>query len=358
MFYFNEKHAIIEYQNHVLKTQSTSLIFEFKTLHTSGKKKLLFPKHKEFKTAVYDIDSHYLYGDFHPKSFDKNKEFSLEDSKIIYVQHLFPYYLGIAYIVTQKPLDTTPVQNLQMKLIVAFCIAIVLISLIAYLLGHLFLSPMRHSIKLLDEFIKDATHELNTPVSTILANAELLKNFYPELKDAKELSRIEIASKRLSRIYDDLAYVKLNHQRHKTIEPTNVSLFLKERIDYFKVVADTKHIDFKHIIAKDIILEIDKEDIARIIDNLLGNAFKYTPANGSVKVTLNEHLIAIEDTGIGIDEDAKTKVLQRFVRANKSEGGFGLGLSIVADIASYYNYKIEIQSKLSQGTKVSILWQK
>jgi two-component system OmpR family sensor kinase len=230
------------------------------------------------------------------------------------------------------------------------------ITLIAFWLGKLFLSPMRNSLKLLDDFIKDTTHELNTPVSTILTNAELLKEFHPEIKNSKELLRIETASKRLSRIYDDLAYIRLNHKRHQNIESLNVSSFLKERVVYFETIADAKRIDFNYDINDNIILDIDREDMTRIVDNLLGNAFKYTLPNGKVIVTLTKELLSVEDNGIGIDEESKKNVLQRFVRANKSEGGFGLGLSIVGDIAKHYNFDIELQSKVKKGTKVSILW--
>lgn len=358
MFYIYEKHHIIDNQNNLLRIQSAVLVSEFKELHYSQELQLTYPKHKEFQSAIYDVDSKYLLGDFHPKSLQTNNEFWQEDTMLVFLHNLSPYYLGAAFIVTQKPLNTIPLYNLRVKLIILFVITIIFISLIAYLLGKLFLAPMRQSIKLLDEFIKDATHELNTPVSTILANAELLKSFYPELQESKELQRIEIASKRLSRIYDDLAYVRLNHQRHRTIELINISQFIKERVDYFKSIAKAKQIDFTHDITDNINLNIDREDIARIIDNLLGNAFKYTASKGTVKVVLNQEYLSIEDNGIGIDESSKEKVLERFVRANKSEGGFGLGLSIVADIANYYRFDIKIQTKLKHGTKVSILWTK
>lgn len=277
---------------------------------------------------------------------------------LFYVQKISPYYLGTAYIVIQKRVNYKPIYAVELRLISTFIIAIFLITLIAYWLGKLFLSPMRNSITLLDDFIKDTTHELNTPVSTILTNAELLKSFHPQLQSSKELLRIESASKRLSRIYDDLTYIHLNHQRHHNIERVNISDILKERIDYFKPILDAKGIAFTYTADENIFLDIDKEDITRIIDNLLGNAVKYTMSSGGVDVILNRDYLSIKDNGIGIDESSKKEVLQRFIRANKSEGGFGLGLSIVVDIAKYYNFDFELQSELKNGTKVSVLWKK
>ncbi len=358
IFYNYQKHRLIDHQNTLLKAQSATLIPELKQLHRSQENRLIYPQYTEFHSAIYDIESNYLFGDFHPKTILLENEFWQKDAMLFYLQKVSPYYLGVAYIVTQKPIDFAPIHMLKMRFIISFAIAIFFITLIAYWLGRLFLAPMRHSITFLDDFTKDATHELNTPVSTILANAELLRNFHPELENSKELRRIETASNRLSRIYDDLAYLRLNHQRHRAIELVNISTFVKERLEYFQSIADAKQIDLSHNITEGVALSMDKEDLTRIVDNLLGNAFKYTSAGGRVKVTLNKEYLSIKDNGIGIDNNAKREVLQRFVRANKSEGGFGLGLSIVADIAKYYGFDLKLQSEPNKGTKVSIVWEK
>ncbi len=358
IFYNYQKHRLIDHQNNLLKAQSATLIPELKQLHRSQENTLLYPQYTEFHSAIYDIEGNYLFGDFHPKIVLLENEFWQKDSMLFYLQKISPYFLGAAYIVTQKPIDYTPIYMLKMRFIVSFAVAMFFITLIAYWLGRLFLAPMRHSITLLDDFTKDATHELNTPVSTILANAELLRNFHPELENSKELRRIETASKRLSRIYDDLAYLRLNHQRHRAVVLVNISIFIKERLEYFQSIADAKQINLSHSIIDGITLSIDKEDLARIVDNLLGNAFKYSTSGGRVEVILNKEYLSIEDNGIGIDNNAKKKVLERFVRANKSEGGFGLGLSIVAEITKYYGFDLKLQSKPNQGTKVSILWEK
>lgn len=349
---------MIDSQNSMIKVQSEILLSELRELHKSKEYALVYPRHSKFYSAIYDIDKNYLYGDFNPKFLYFEKEFYQKENMLFYVQKISPYYLGAAYIVVQKQLDYTPIDSMKIKLIIIFFIAIFFITLIAYWLGKLFVSPMRNSILLLDDFIKDTTHELNTPVSTILANAELLKSFYPQIANSKELSRIESASKRLSRIYDDLAYLRLNHQRHHNILKIDIGKFLKERIDYFKTVAETKQIQLIYEISGDVFLNIDKEDITRIVDNLLGNALKYTLPNGRVEIILNYERLSIKDNGIGMEEDAQNEVLQRFVRVNESEGGFGLGLSIVADIVKYYNYEIELRSELKKGTEVSILWKK
>lgn len=362
IFFNYEKHRLIDFQNSLIKVQSAVLVSELRELHKSKKYEITYPKHSEFHSAIYDIDKNYIFGDFHPKNPDLDNEFYQKDyqenSMLFYVQKIYPYYLGSAYIIVRKPVNDEPITSMKTRLIFGFIIVIFFITLIAYWLGKLFLSPMRNSITLLDDFIKDTTHELNTPVSTILTNGELLKNFYPQLENSKELGRIESASKRLSRIYDDLAYLRLNHQRHHNIEKIDISRFLKERVEYFKTIANAKQIQLTYSIDESVSLHIDKEDITRIVDNLLGNALKYTMSNGRVDIILNSESLSVKDNGIGIDKKVKDEVFQRFTRANKNEGGFGLGLSIVADIVKYYNFDIELQSEVKKGTKVGILWKK
>lgn len=358
LFFSYEKHRLIDHQYSILKAQSKTIIPELRALHISQETDLIYPQYKEFKSAIYDIEGDYLFGDLPPEILLFENEQWQKNDMLFYLQSVSPYYMGAAYILIQKPIDLESVYALKVRFIVFFVISMFFVTLISFWLGKLFLAPMRDSIMLLDNFVKDATHEINTPVTTILANAELLKSFHPELQSSRELSRIETSSRRLSRIYDDLAYVGLNHQRSRRVERVNISTFIKERIDYFQIFADAKHIEFTNSIEDDISLDIDKEDLTRIIDNLLGNAFKYSRANGSVEVVLDKNNLSIEDSGVGMDEDSKQKVLHRFVRANKSEGGFGLGLSIVSDIAKYYDFELEIGSKPNQGTKVSILWKK
>jgi two-component system OmpR family sensor kinase len=358
IFYQYEKHRLIDIQNTLLKEQSSTLPSELKALQESQDSQLFYPLHVEFRSALYDIDLNYLFGEFQPKQMFFEKEFWQTEQTLFYLQKISPYYLGTAYIIIKKPIDFAPIESLIKQLIAFFLLIMLFITGIAFWLGRLFLSPMRHSIILLDDFIKDATHELNTPVSTILANAELLKDIHPELENTHELLRIESASKRLSRIYDDLAYLHLKHKRHRSMERINLSSFLKERLTDFQSIAHSKQITCTDAIEENIFFTIDKEDITRIIDNLLANAFKYTHAKGSVHVSLDSKHLSIEDSGVGISQQMQKEVLERFVRDNKSEGGFGLGLSIVADLVRHYNFDLELQSEINQGTKVSILWKK
>ncbi len=101
---------------------------------------------------------------------------------------------------------------------------------------------------------------------------------------------------------------------------------------------------------------IDRRKFTRVIDNLISNAIKYNKRGGTIGISLNQGMLAIWDTGIGIQESKIPLIFDRFSRFNKSEGGFGVGLSIVKKVIDEYNMRIEVESTTGKGTKMVILW--
>ena len=356
IFYNYSLHRMIDHQNETLKLKTSQMRPLLRKLHTSTESRLIYPEIDGIRTALYDIDRHYLIGDFRPQRVIWNKEFWREGDTLYYRYEMHPYYVGAASIVAAMPLDHTPIENFQTKMAIALLVAILFVAFIAHWLGQLFLSPVHRTIDLLNRFIQDTTHELNTPVSTILTNVELFKNLHPKLESSDELRRIEIASKRLSRLYDDLAYLQLNHKRQRNIEPVNFRKLLEERLSYYIPLARNKRIELIHEINTTPVRSMDREDAAKLIDNLIGNAIKYTRPGGRIRITLDQQSFTVEDNGIGMSEEALKRATERFYRANSGEGGFGLGLGIVAEIVDFYGLKLQIQSEEGVGTEVRVSW--
>lgn len=356
IFYNYSLHRMIDHQNETLKLKTSQMRPLLRKLHTSTESRLIYPEIDGIRTALYDIDRHYLIGDFRPQRVIWNKEFWREGDTLYYRYEMHPYYVGAASIVAAMPLDHTPIENFQTKMAIALLVAILFVAFIAHWLGQLFLSPVHRTIDLLNRFIQDTTHELNTPVSTILTNVELFKNLHPKLESSDELRRIEIASKRLSRLYDDLAYLQLNHKRQRNIEPVNFRKLLEERLSYYIPLARNKRIELIHEINTTPVRSMDREDAAKLIDNLIGNAIKYTRPGGRIRITLDQQSFTVEDNGIGMSEEALKRATERFYRANSGEGGFGLGLGIVAEIVDFYGLKLQIQSEEGAGTEVRVSW--
>ena len=210
---------------------------------------------------------------------------------------------------------------------------------------------------MLDRFIKDTTHELNTPIAAILSNIQMINKDNIDEKLAKKINRIEIGAKTISNIYEDLTFVSLNNQIISNNEKLYFSQILNQRVDFFKSIASSKKIEFILDIKDDIFIVCDVKKLSKLIDNILSNAIKYNKFQGFIKVTLKDKILIIEDSGKGMSKDNLSNLFTRYKRFDKSVGGFGIGLNIVSLIAKEYDLKIDVISKIDVGTRIKIKWQ-
>ena len=234
-------------------------------------------------------------------------------------------------------------------------VAFVLFMLFGLYLAKLFLKPMRDSIVLLDRFIKDTTHELNTPLSAILANIEMMDRSVMVEKNRKKLERINIAAKTVSVLYKDLTYLVLEQEKKNEDERLALKDIIEDRVEYFDVLAKSKQITFV-LDLENVYLTMDRRKFIRVLDNLLSNAIKYNRRNGKITITLKEGVLSVEDTGRGIARDKIPFMFDRYMRFDKSEGGFGVGLSIVRKIVDEYGFEIDVESEPDRGTRMRITW--
>ena len=356
IFYSYEKHNLLDQQRKSLQTQGIQLRHQLMQLHKSQDEKLPFVVEKPYSSALYDIDKNLIFStDNSPQKLQNSDEYMIQNKHILHIVDMDPYYLGVAYLLIKVPVNQEKITNLQIMILLFMLGAGVFFLLIGYFLGRLFIAPMRDSIATMNRFIQDTTHELNTPISTILTNIELIDTLY-KCEAKREMQRIEIASKTLSRIYDDLTYLKLNHQYNRDIKLIDMSALLRERLLYFSSAIQAKDIELTESIDQGVVVEIDREDAIRLIDNLLSNAIKYNIANGKLKTILSNRKLTMIDSGIGIESQNLQSILERFKRANNSEGGFGIGLHIVDQIVRTYHFTLEIKSKPKEGTEVTITW--
>lgn len=357
LYYRFALHSLIDRQINVLNEKSHTLVKRIKSLHQSFAPRLEYPHIKGVQSALYDIEKNYIIGDFKPANVRWDKEFWIENDRIYKIFPIYPHYLGAAYLILAKPLDKEAILTLYKHLLYFTLFALLVVVLTAYILGKLFLKPAQRSMELLDGFIKDAAHELNTPISTIITNIELFKELNPGFGSDEELKRIELASKKLNKIFNDLAFIQLNHRIKRDIKPVRADKTVKERIEYFSHLLKSKDIKL-NIYTEPVTLHIDPADLETLIDNLLSNAIKYNKESGNLNITLTKEHLLIEDTGIGIHKGDLDKITKRFFRSKSAEGGFGLGLFIVRELSGLYGFKLDIQSDKDIGTKVEIKWQK
>ena len=357
IFYTSQKQNLLDQQRDELKIYAQELQQSLRLLHKSFTTTLQYPKHSEIDSAIYDMDRKYIFGTGkHSVLLDNNQKI-LEGNVLYELSEVEPHYLGVGYLLLSKEIDKTPIEALQKEILWFMLGAGLFFTLLGLFLGRLFIAPMRESMERMNNFIQDTTHELNTPISTILTNIEMLETF-GKYEKSDELKRIEIASKTLSRIYDDLTYLNLNHNYHRHIESVNISSFVEERMVYFSTMAENKGLEVRLDIEANVILDIDKNDVTRLVDNLISNAIKYNKPKGLLSIKLSKEMLVVKDTGVSIEKKDLASISQRFKRANKSEGGFGIGLDIVNQVVNSYGFGLDISSELHKGTEVIITWEK
>ncbi len=356
LYYQFQRAQMLSSHRLAMQLQSETYIPRVKQWLENGHDLSTFPHDLAYKTALYGYDKDLLVGTIQNQTLDFDENIALDDHHIHLILPLSPYGLGEYYLVFETYDDALWRTQFWTHSALFGSFLFLLLALVGFGLSRLLLRPMNEAITLLDDFIKDTTHELNTPVSAILTNLESLEGInFPETVQ-KKLKRIEIASRTISTLYDDLTYLILNHDLAIQNSVLNVSALLCERIEYFRHRIEQKKIVLSPHISENIILTIDRTKATRLIDNLLSNAIKYNRIGGKITVTLNMDGLCIEDNGIGIPEEMIERVFERYTRADKSVGGFGIGLHIVAMISKEYNLKITIESQEKKGTKICVLW--
>nr|WP_269091682.1 HAMP domain-containing sensor histidine kinase [Aliarcobacter butzleri] len=356
LYYQFQKDLMLQEKRQILQTYSNSLISNLKELHINIDKDNVYPRDEKYKSAIYDSDKKKIFSTLQSQTVKLDDVIYLKNDKIHFIKEPESYYLGSKYVIVEIPDDHIWFENIKYKMIVGFLSAFLFMIFVGYFISKLFLKPMRDALHLLDRFIKDTTHELNTPVTAIITNIETIDKSLLDDKTLRKINRIEIGAKTISNIYEDLTFVTLNNQIISNNENINLSNILRQRVDFFLSIANMKKIRFETNIKDNVFIFCDIKKISKLIDNLLSNAIKYNKNSGFIKVVLAKNSMIIEDSGKGMSSENLENLFDRYQRFDKSVGGFGIGLNIVSLIAKEYDFKIDVTSQLGVGTKVKVRW--
>lgn len=214
------------------------------------------------------------------------------------------------------------------------------------------------------KFTANASHELRTPISVIMANSEdMLARDYSANEYKEAISLILSESKKMRRMISKLLMLSRGDETSFKYEFEDIDLgsliegIVDEMLNYTK----EKNILINYGYKDNIIIEADQTLIIRLIMNLIDNAIKYNDGNSQIEIFLSRKgklaEIILKDKGIGISKEDLPNIYNRFYRADKSRSseGAGLGLSIVKHIVDIHKGEIHIESELSIGTTVKVL---
>jgi two-component system phosphate regulon sensor histidine kinase PhoR len=222
------------------------------------------------------------------------------------------------------------------------------------------------------DFVANASHELKTPITAIRGLTETMLDD-PSMDGATRLrfvERISAQSMRLSVLVTDLLAISRLEadQTEQKSDPIDMQELVKRSVSAAIAASNEKQLalvfesnesntDMK------IMTLGDRQSLSQMVDNLLDNAVKYTPAGGRVDVQLTavaeQICLQVADTGIGIDNLAQQRIFERFYRVDKARsrdlGGTGLGLSIVKNIAEQHGGSVQLESELGAGSTFTVV---
>ncbi len=352
-YYKSQEELMFSNQRTQLSNYANQQVKALKHLHNDFPKRTIYPRSRLFSSAIYDIEGHKIFSILKNPNISFEKEIYRVGEYIHFVKSLDDYYLGAKYLFIEIPEDLTWYYNTISNIITFGALIFIMLAMFGFFFVKILLRPMNESVQLLDNFIKDTTHELNTPISAILANVEMMDMESMSERNKRRLNRINVAAKTVSHLYHDLTYLTLSHNRESKDEWIDLKQLIYDRVEYFAILAGAKKVTFE-LDLKESAIFIDSVKIARVLDNLISNAIKYNKRNGTIYIVLRKTYFRVQDTGIGIKSEKVQEIFERYTRFNTSEGGFGIGLNIVKGIIDEYNLQINVESKLDVGTTIQV----
>lgn len=286
------------------------------------------------------------------------KDYSLRYMKI-------PTKNGVKIGFADQSYERNALDVLLINCLLAFFTAIFLFWLLSLFLSRLALKPVEVAWDQQNQFIADASHELKTPLTVILANLQIL--FSHKERTIKEqekwLNNTKEEAERMKQLVEELLF--LARSDADAIESVPLSKRLLDLSDLvlngvllFESVAFENKVSLENDIEPDVMIVGNEIQIKQVLNIMLDNACKYAGINGSVFVSLKKSaghaIFTVTNTGEPISPEEQTHVFERFYRTDKSrarkEGGYGLGLSIAKTIVDQHKGKLSVTSCSETGT--------
>jgi two-component system OmpR family sensor kinase len=300
-----------------------------------------------FLSLFLALASLYYYKESH-RYFQEQKL----QNKIIFAEceHLFKLLPSSKECIMEPVNIDEKLTKIHTEIAVTFFITLLLIVPFAYFLARLSLRPMRQSVETMDSFINGIVHDINTPLSIIRINAQSMQKRLSEQKLIEKNARIIQGADHIEALEAQLLFMLRIHNYEPQYSDFDLYALLLQRLAYW---SDIRRFVTITLEGETTLVTADIDAITRMIDNMVLNAIKYSPAHSDVKITCKNNLLRIEDQGEGIKNPKE--VFNKYYRESKHTKGLGLGLYVVKAIASMHRLEIDIDSVVNRGTTFSIL---
>lgn len=293
------------------------------------------------------------------KIIDEHKEkFYL--GNLLSTKYAYSFTNNNSLILVDLTSTNTFLKSILLRTIILIIISECIIVLATWLLTKWIMKPVIDSFERQKEFIADASHELKTPLSVMIASAEM----YYQDKDIKWVDNMKSESERMEVLVGHLLDLSASEQDNVVLNNANVSKIIENSVLTLESLFYEKKIKLNYKIGDNIYLKCNEEQIKELMGILLDNAIKHCDKCGNVNVFLdkngkNEIILKVENTGNPIPKEEEEKIFERFYRSdnsrNRDSNRYGLGLAIAKNIVEKHGGTISAHSE--KGITVfKIIW--
>jgi two-component system OmpR family sensor kinase len=312
----------------------------------------LFDDTERLRIGLYNKKREAIVSNLTTKEIDFDQTNYSNKTSAFFVSSFIKPKDNIKYIIIEDSKVSHQMIKLEAFIWTMLLLASIFIAFIGYLLSRLLLKPVKENFEILNRFMKDSAHELNTPVTALMMSANYLKKSY----DKEMVEHMLLSSKMISEVYNSISYLAFHDIDIEEKEEFDLSTLIHTSIQYFTEIANNKNIIINAQLNTHMVL-MDKNSIKKLINNLISNAIKYSYPNKNIEVTLEENIVKIKDEGVGIDKRHQKKIFQRYNRVNKqTTSGFGIGLDIVLGICRVNNINISLDSEPKKGSTFTLIF--
>ncbi|MDO5574783.1 MAG: HAMP domain-containing sensor histidine kinase [bacterium] len=289
-----------------------------------------------------------------------NREGYLRNDNLRYLMEKDGKDRHIAFVDVSRSLSSF--QHLVLTLCLVGLAGLAAFFVISIFLANVTIKPVKEAWDQQRQFVADASHELKTPLTVILANTGILMSHKKDTIEAQEkwIEYIKDEAVRMKKLVEDMLFLAKSDVAKTPLSLMDIdfSELVWSCLLPFESVAFEQEVTMGNQIAPDIMIHADERQMKQLLAILLDNACKYTERGGSVTVILEKKqdkaVLSVNNTGSVIDKDKLGHVFERFYRADESrartEGGYGLGLAIAKSIVDSHHGKISVESSAEKGT--------
>jgi signal transduction histidine kinase len=226
---------------------------------------------------------------------------------------------------------------------------------------NMLLEKLDKSFEKIEQFSKDVSHELKTPLTILRGEIEVALNKNRDIQEYKKILNLilqEVIS--LQNIIEKLLFFsKLNNEDiKKSFQEIEIDEVIIDIINSYKQQLNNKNLKIEFINLENVKILGELSLIKILISNILQNAIKFSKKDSKIEIDLTKNFLKIKDYGIGIEANKKDKIFDKFYQIDNSRNndGVGLGLSIVKTIAKLHNFDIKVESKIDKFTIFTIFF--